>query len=121
VTIFVDQDNPNQAVALDSVTFVRGPFPIFTDHNLSADHHTRVILFTTPLGLAQPDPSRLMVTAGGVQLQVENVGTLTGIADLSASYIIVVLPVGLPPGNLSLSVFLNGVTSTNSPTLSISP
>jgi hypothetical protein len=78
-TIFVEEGTLNQAVALDSVTHVRGPFQILTEHNFSADHHTRVILFTSDLGLSQPDPSKLTVTAGGFFLTVENVGPVTGV------------------------------------------
>jgi len=100
---------------------VRGPFQILTEHNFSADHHTRVILFTSDLGLSQPDPSKLTVTAGGFFLTVENVGPVTGVPGLIASYIIVRLPDGLPPGDLPLIVTLNDTASTNSPTLGISP
>ena len=51
------QRDVNRAVALDSMTFVRGPFRILDDHNLSADHHTRAIIFTSNLGLTQPNPA----------------------------------------------------------------
>ena len=120
-TIFVEEGTLNQAVALDSVTHVHGPFQILTEHNFSADHHTRVILFTSDLGLSQPDPSKLTVTAGGTFLTIENVGPLTGVPGLAASYIVVRLPDGLPPGDLFLVVTLNGVASNNSPTIAISP
>jgi hypothetical protein len=120
-TIFVEEGTLNQAVALDSVTHVRGPFHILTDHKFSADHHTRVILFTSDLGLSQPDPSKLTVTAGGFFLTVENVGPVTGVPGLVASYIIVMLPDGLPAGDLPLIVTVNGASSTNSPKLGISP
>ena len=119
--IFVSADNPNEAAAIDSVTFVRGPFKTHTDVNFSADHQTRVLLFTTPLGLTQTDVSKVTVTAAGVSLTVENVGPLFGLPGRDASYIVVRLPDGLPPGNLPLIVIANGVQSTNSPTLGISP
>ena len=111
----------NRAVALDSVTFVKGPFRILTDHNFSSDRHTRVILFTSNLGLTQPDPSALTVQAAGFNLLVENVGLVTGVPGLDASYIVVRLPDGLPAGDLPLLITLRGVSSTNSPTISISP
>lgn len=107
-------------MALDSVTHVRGPFSITTNVNFSADQHTRVILFTSPLGLTQPDPSRLSVQAAGIQLLVESVGPLSGVTGLNGSYIIVRLPDGLPAGELPLFVTLNGLTS-NGAILSISP
>jgi hypothetical protein len=119
-TIFVEQGSPQRAVALDSVTQVTGPFRILTDHNFSTDHHTRVILFTSDLGLTQPDPSQLTVRAAGVSLLVENVGPVQGVSGLNGSYIVVRLPDGLPTGDLSLVVTLRGLASVNSPTLSIS-
>lgn len=119
--IFVASDNSNEAVAIDSVTFVRGPFKTHTDVNFSADHQTRVLLFTTPLGLTQTDVSKVTVTAAGFSLTVENVGPLFGLPSRDASYIVVRLADGLPPGNLPLIVIANGVQSSNSPTLGISP
>ena len=118
--IFIEEGTLNQAVALDSVTHGRGPFSITTNVNFSADHHTRVILFTSPLGLTQPDPSRLSVQAAGFPLLVENVGPVTGVNGLNGSYVIVRLPDGLPAGDLMLIVTLNGLSS-NAAILSISP
>jgi hypothetical protein len=79
------------------------------------------MLFTSNLGLSQPDPSILSVRANGILLTVENVGTVSGVQGLDASYIIVRLPNGLPSGNLPLTVTLRGVVSSNTPTLEISP
>jgi len=118
-TIFVEEGAMTRALALDSVTLLRGPFRILTNFNFSGDRHTRVILFTSNLGLSQPDPSKLMVRAGATSLVVENVGTVTGVSGLVGSYIIVRLPDGLPSGDLPLVVTLNGVASSNSPTLGI--
>src|SRR5205807_3106000 len=56
------EQNTNQLAAVDSVTFVRGPFTLNDDHNFSSDHRTRIIFFTTDLGFAsaaQPDISKL--------------------------------------------------------------
>jgi hypothetical protein len=115
------EENANVAVALDSVTYLRGPFPVISFLNFSPDHHTRVILFTSSVGLTQPDPAKLTVTAGGTSLLVENVGPVTGVAGLDASYIVVRLPDGLPAGNLPLTVTLRGVNSTNAPMITIAP
>jgi hypothetical protein len=120
-TIFLEEGSVNRALALDSVTLLRGPFRILTNFNFSGDRHTRVILFTSDLGLSQPDPSKLTVRAGATSLVVENVGTVTGVSGLVGSYIIVRLPDGLPTGDLPLVVTLNGAASSNSPTLMISP
>ena len=120
-SIFTEQGSTNRVAALDSVTMVRGPFRVLTNHNFSADHHTRVILFTSDLGMTQPDATQLIVRAGGVMLAVENVGPVVGVSGMTASYIIVRLPDGLPAGDLPLVITLRGVTSVNSPTLSIAP
>jgi hypothetical protein len=120
-SIFTEQGATNRAVALDSVTWIGGPFRVLTDHNFSADHHTRVILFTSDLGMTQPDSTQLIVRAGGVMLTVENVGPVVGVSGMSASYIIVRLPDGLPTGDLPLVITLRGFDSLNSPTLSIAP
>jgi hypothetical protein len=116
----VTEDLTNRAAAVDSVTVVKGPFPITSFFNFSSpDNHTRVILFTSSLGLTQPDPTKLTVTAGGTSLLVENVGIVT--AGMGGSYIIVRLPTGLLPGDHPLTVTLLGVPSSNHPTLGISP
>jgi hypothetical protein len=114
------EEGTNNAAALDSVTFVRGPFSILNSHNFSGDGHTRIIILTSDLRLSQqqnPAPSVVSVQAGGVTLSVENVGPLTGI---SASYVVVKLPDGLPAGNLSLTLTVRGLTSAAT-NLSISP
>lgn len=119
-SLLIETGTTNRAAALDSVTFARGPFPIISSVNFSADQHTRVILFTSDLGLSQPSPS-LSVQASGVPLTVENVGPVSGVAGLSASYIVVRLPDGLPTNvDLNLTVTLNGATS-NTALLGISP
>jgi hypothetical protein len=119
--IFVEEGTTNQAAAVDSVTFVRGPFRVLTDYNFSSDRHTRIILFTSNLGLSQPDPSLLSVAAAGIPLTVEYVGPIVGVPGLDASMIVVRLPDGLPPGDLPVTVTLHGVVSSNAPTISISP
>src|ERR1051326_3904703 len=104
--IFIEEGTINKALALDSVTFVRDSFPIFTDHNFSGDHHTRVLLFTSNLGMSQPDPSILTVQAGGFNLTIENVGATSGFLGGNASYIVVRLLDGLPAGDLPVTVTL---------------
>jgi hypothetical protein len=116
------EEGTNNAAALDSVTLLRGPFRLSNADNLSADHRTRVMLFTSNLGLSQSDlsdPTALVVEASGVNLPVENVGTVS-IPGLSSSYIIVRLPDNVPTGNSDLKIKLHGVAS-NTATLAISP
>ena len=112
--IYAQQGTTNDAVAINSVTFLRGPFQILDSHNFSIDGHTRIILFTSDLGLTQAnlsDPSILVVDVPGANLPVENVGTLSGTVGLSGSYIVVSLPDNLPTGALQLRVRLRGITS----------
>jgi subtilisin family serine protease/Tol biopolymer transport system component len=110
----LNEEGTNNATAVNSVTFVRGPFRILDPYNFSLDGHTRITVFTTNLGLTSPpvpQASTLSVKANGVDLPVEYVGQTTGVPGLSGSYIIVRLPDGLPTGNLSLTVTVRGVTS----------
>lgn len=111
----------NDAFALDAVTFVQGPFRKTSFHNFSADQATRVMIFTSSLGLSQPDASILSVQAAGMSLPVENVGPVTGVPGLDASFIVVRLPDGLQPGGWPLTVTLRNAVSSNSPTLRIAP
>ena len=106
------EEGTNNAAALDSVTFLRGPFRLFNSNNFSVDQRTRVLFFTSHLGLTQADlsdPTVLVVEAGGVNLPVENVGLLA-IPEVS-SYVIVRLPNNVPTGVLELRVKLRGVAS----------
>jgi hypothetical protein len=119
MTIFVEEGT-NKLAAVDSVTFVRGPFTLTNDYNFSSDHRTRVIFFTTNLGFVQPgqpDIATLSVEVGGFSLAVESVGP-SSFAGIDASYIVFRLP-NLPPGDWPLIIRLRGVNSSNSPTLSI--
>lgn len=116
------EEGTNNAAALDSVTFLRGPFRKFNPNNFSVDQRTRIIFFTTNLGLTQSnlsDPTVLVVEASGVSLPVENVGPLA-IPGVNTSYIIVRLPDNVPTGALELRVKLRGVTS-DAKTLNIVP
>src|SRR4029079_14652173 len=78
----------SNAIAVNSVTFLRGPFQILDPHNFSTDGLTRIIRFTSDLGLTQADlsdPAVLVVTAQtltvpaqGWTLPVEAVGPYSG-------------------------------------------
>jgi hypothetical protein len=110
-TILITEDGTNRVIALDSVTFVRDPFRIINDHNFSADHRTRIIFFTSKLGLTQPDSSLLMVHAGGVSLDVEAVGPVSGVPGFDGSYVVVKLADGLAIGDIPLTITFRGITS----------
>lgn len=111
----------SNAVAVNSVTFLHGPFQILDSHNFSTDGHTRILLLTSDLALTQAnlsDPAVLVVTVQtttqpvqGWTLPVEAVGPFSG-AGLSGSYIVMKLPDGVPTGaQLELRVRLRQTTS----------
>ena len=119
--VIITETGTNKVAAVDSVTFVRGPFRLFNPFNFSSDQRTRIIFFTSDLGLTQPNPALLSVQAAGFPLTVENVGPLLGVPGLNASYIVVRLPDGLPANtDLPLTVTLGNATS-NSAVLNIVP
>ena len=128
--VFTEEGNPSFAVAIDSVTFVRGPFRLTNEWNLTpSDRATRIILITSNLGMTQADLATgiLTVNVAGYAnpLPIENVGPITGVPGLSASYIIVKLPADLPnpspgPNNLTLTVKM-GSASSNVTLISITP
>ena len=74
--------NSTNAVAIDSVTFVRAPFSVTNDLNFSADHRTRIILFAANLTLASGENTSSVTvqaqTSGGtiISLPVEFVGVV---------------------------------------------
>ncbi len=110
-----------RVVAIDSVTFVRGPFSKLAVHNFSSDQKTRVMLFTSNLGLGPSDilAGVLSVQVQGISLVIERVDAVPGLTDIS--YIIVKLDGATPVGtNLPLTITLRGATS-NSATIDISP
>lgn len=131
LSLFTLQGGGNVAAALNSVTFTRTSNPentafrISDPFNFSADQTTRLILFTTDLGLPQqqnPDPGVLSVRAGGRPLVVEYVGPIA-FPGLNGSYVIVSLgQLKTPPisGNLEFKVIHRGKES-NGPSITIVP
>lgn len=121
--VIFTEEGTNNVAAVNSVTFVRGPFQIIDTHNFSFDNHTRILFFTSSLGLTSPPipaPSILSVQINGIVLVVQNVGPVTGVNGMTGSYLIIRLPDNLPSGNLSLTVTLRGKTSAPA-TLQIAP
>lgn len=133
LSLFTVQGGGNVAAALNSVTFTRTSnadhtaFSIFDPFNFSADQTTRLILFTTDLGLPQqqnPAPGVLAVSAGGRDLVVEHVGPIAFPA-LNGSYVIVSLgelKVNPPlSGILQFKVIHRGKETNNGPSITIVP
>ena len=103
----------NNVAAVNSVTYLRGPFQILDPLNFSVDGHTRIILWTTDLEVEQqqnPSPSMISVQADGIDLPIESVGPTNSVVN-NGSFIIVKLPDGLPKRNLFMTVTLRGLTS----------
>jgi len=107
------EENSEKAVALDSGTMVRDPFPVFTTFNFSADHRTRLMLFATNVD-TQPGAAVVTVQAEDsqhriVSLPVECTVKVPGFDWLSE--ICVKLPNELTTGDIYISLSQGGVTS----------
>jgi uncharacterized protein (TIGR03437 family) len=60
----MDELEANQVAAIDSLLFLRDPFPVSNPANVlnqSADKNTRVILFVTNLQLGQGEPASSVI------------------------------------------------------------
>ena len=119
------EENLNRGVALDSVNWVRDPFPVFTLYNFSADGRTRVLLFAMNVQL-QPGENLSIVTAEAEDSQqtvyplvveyVGNVPNLTWLAQISVR-----LPDNIAnAGNVLVSIKVRGLQS-NKILVSIKP
>ena len=96
--LFTEQGS-DLAAAVDSVTFVRDPFPLNNIFNFSDDDRTRLLLFGTNLDLLPNDTlmARAEDAAGNdFPLTVEFVGPLPGVDGITQ--IVVRLPDNTPSG-----------------------
>jgi hypothetical protein len=84
VPILQTEGTSTQAVAVNSVTFARGPFATTDNLNFSTDHRTRIIMVAANLELSQGENSSSVTvearTSGGtiVQLSIEHFGVVPG-------------------------------------------
>lgn len=124
--VFMEQGTTNNAAVVDSVTYVHGPFKLTNPNNFSSDQITRLVVFTSNLGLNQsnPDPSILSVKISGLDLVVENVRPFSGAA-LNGSQIVVALKRRdggpMPTGNnLAFTLSRSGQIS-NAATITLVP
>lgn len=110
------EENSNRAAALDSVSWMRAPFPALTKYNFSPDGQTRVALFATNLELL-PNENFSAVTAQAEDaaqriypLSVEYVGKVPLLDWLTE--VIVKLPGEIrDAGDVWVSVNLRGAVS----------
>jgi probable HAF family extracellular repeat protein len=114
-----------KTLALDSVTFMRGPFSMTTSHNFSSDHRTRIVLFARNVELASGEAASIVtVQAEDAQhriifLPVEYVGKVPRFSWLTQ--VVVRLPDELSQGgDVQVSIALRGHTS-NKAVISIKP
>jgi len=114
--VLISEVGSDSAVALDSPTFVRDPFPLTNLFNFSTDHRTRLMLFGMNMELMLGENSSA-VTARAEDaalnvfpLTVEFVGPLPGVDGVTQ--IVVRLPDNTPTGQtLSISATLRGKTT----------
>jgi glucose/arabinose dehydrogenase len=101
LTLLTESDS-DRAIALDSVTKFRDPFPLFTPNNFSSDNRTRIMIFAINLPLG-PNEGASAVTAFAEDqlafypLPVEFAGSVPGFSWLTE--IVVVLPNNFPAGH----------------------
>ncbi len=115
--VLLTEENTNRLAAVDSVTLMRDPLPVFTTRNFSADGHTRITLFAANLALLPGENASTAVTAQAEDsahriyaLTVEHAGTVPNIDSLTQ--ITVKLPDELAGGgDVSVSISLHGTTS----------
>jgi len=83
-SLLTRDDDATRAVALDSVTMMREPFPVVTLNNFSADQRTRLMLFAFNLELLPGETSSAVTVQAEdsshriYSLPVEYVGTVPG-------------------------------------------
>ena len=114
--MLISEIGSDSAVALDSVTMVRDPFPLTNIFNFSTDQRTRLMLFGMNMALMAGENSSA-VTARAEDaalnvypLTVEFVGPLPGVDDVTQ--IVVRLPDNTPSGqSLLVSATLRGRTT----------
>jgi titin len=114
--VLLTEEGTERAVALDSVTHMRDPFPVVTMLNFSADHRTRVSLFALNVDLLPgEDASAITVRAGDAQQRafsapVEYVGKVLGLDTITQ--VVVKLPdEALNAGEIFLALSYHGRAS----------
>ena len=114
--LLLSEDQTDHAIALDSVTMMRDPFPLADIFNFSSDNRTRLMLFGINLDLlANENSSAVTARAEDTQMNVyplivEFVGPVAGLS--GTSEVTVRLPDNLPTNqDILVSVTLRGQTS----------
>jgi hypothetical protein len=117
--LLLDESGPaaNQLVALDSVLFLRDPFPVINGANLfmpGNDPNTRVILFVMNLQLAQGEiASSVVVNVTDTNGQSYDVAAedVRSVPDSNFTQVIFRLPNNLPAGTCQVKLRAHNQTS----------
>jgi hypothetical protein len=115
--VLLTEENTGRAIALNTVTLTRDPFPVFSSQNLSLDQHNRISLFAVGVVLStSSDASAVVAQAEDAQhkiynLPVEFVGK--GVNFSWLTQVIVKLPDELRNvgDQIGVSISVNGRTS----------
>lgn len=112
--VLLTEENSERAIALESVTFVRDPFSLTSEHNLSSDKRTRIVLLASNIdSLPGEDLSTLTAQMEGAQgpvysLEVESVRK---VPNEGLTQVVVKLPLQRPIGEARVSLSLSGTVS----------
>jgi hypothetical protein len=118
------QENSDHAVAFNAATFVREPFSLFTEQNLSSDKRTRIILFASNLDIPPGHASEVQAfaengTLGSVSIPIEHIGKVPSFSFITQ--IQVILPDTVAnTGDVWIRLSWRGVSS-NHARVSIKP
>jgi choice-of-anchor B domain-containing protein len=113
--VLLTEANSERAIALESVTLSRDPFPLVTEHNFSPDKRTRIILLATNVDLIAAEnlsalTAQLEDAHNIYPLEVEYVGRVPNFEWLRQ--VIVKLPVAIADvGDVRVSIKLRGTVS----------
>jgi hypothetical protein len=109
--LLIDESGPaaNQAAAMDSMLFLRDPFPVVNAANLfnrGTDLNTRVILFVSNLEVATGEPTPVIVTLIDATGQTHNINAedVRFVPNFSFAQVIFRLPNNLPVGSAEVNV-----------------
>jgi beta-glucanase (GH16 family) len=125
VPVLFSDEGSNRALALDSVTFKRDPFPADNRLNFSSDHRTRLMLLAANLDLQPGDGPEIVTVAAddgrghNYPLVVEWIGRLDGFDWITV--VIAKLPDQLVNGDQALLTLTAHNQSSNQVAVSISP
>lgn len=112
--VLLTEENSERAIALESVTFVRDPFSLTSEHNLSSDKSTRIILLASNVeGIPGEDLSTLKAQMEGTQGPVYDleVESIRKVPNEGLTQVVVKLPLQRPIGEARVSISLNGMVS----------